>query len=205
MPERTIEDRLRQEYFDLLPEIQKIVWQLETEVRFHTLPTLHQLAHHEKLIIKSRWKDCESAVKALRRRQEGGTFDREQPEKYSILSLPDLAGVRVLVFPRNRLIEVDEELRNYFVRWSPDPVVDRTGTVLAHKYFGFCNNVSSRIPAEYQVVPMLIGLFWEVEHSAMYKPPPKLKEYVESEPMQALRREVESTLLRFEAGFEASH
>ena len=50
---------------------------------------------------------------------------------------------------------------------------------------------------------MLIGLFWEVEHSAMYKPPPPLKGKADSEPMQMLRKDVEDVLLRFETEFES--
>jgi hypothetical protein len=45
MPERTPEDRLREEYFDLLPEIRKVTENPEAEVRYRTL--------------KSRIKECE--------------------------------------------------------------------------------------------------------------------------------------------------
>ena len=100
MDERTVEDRLREEYFDLLPEVRQVTWQIETEIRYHTLSVFHGLAHSEQLIIKSRVKECESALQSLRRRQEGGTFDTDKPDDYSLLHLPDLAGVRVLVFPR---------------------------------------------------------------------------------------------------------
>jgi hypothetical protein len=203
MPERTIEDRLREEYFDLLPEIRRVAWQIETEIRYRTLPILQNLKHYEQLIVKSRVKDCESALKSLRRRQEGGTFDQERHEDYSILNLPDLAGVRALVFPRSKLDAVDEALKGGFKDWAPDPVLNMGETVLARKYSGHIPAVSSKVRAEYQVVPMLIGLFWEVEHSALYKPASLLKGKAESEPMQSLRKDVESVLLRFEAEFES--
>jgi hypothetical protein len=74
--------------------------------------------------------------------------------------------------------------------------------VLAPKYSGKCPDTSSRIQAEYQVVPMLIGLFWEVEHSAIYKPAPALKGKAESEPMKNLNAGVIDALSRFEAEFE---
>lgn len=202
MPERTIEDRLREEYFDLLPDIRRVVWQLEAEIRYHTLPILHNLKPYEQLVVKSRVKECESALKSLRRRQEGGTFDPEKPGDYSVLHLPDLAGVRVLVFPRNRLIEVDNALRSLFTEWTSDPVLDDRGAVLAPKYSGKCPDVSPTIRAEYQVVPMLIGLFWDVEHSAIYKPAPALKGKVESEPMKNLNAGVVRALSNFEAEFE---
>jgi hypothetical protein len=175
MHPRTIEDCLREEYFDLLPEIRRVVWHLETEIRFHTLPILRILTSHEQLVVKSRVKECESAIRTLQRQQEGRTFDPDHPEKYSMLNLPDMAGVRVLVFPHERLVGVDNALRSCFADWTPDPVLDEGGAVLARTYFGHCPEVSHRLRAEYQVVPMLVGYFWEVEHSALYKPDPSLR------------------------------
>jgi hypothetical protein len=72
---RTIEDRLREEYFQLLPEIRRVAGQLESQINYHLLPIANALEPHEQLIVKSRIKECESAVDALRRRiQEGGIF-----------------------------------------------------------------------------------------------------------------------------------
>ncbi|HEY1808316.1 MAG TPA: hypothetical protein VGG42_07120 [Acidobacteriaceae bacterium] len=202
MPGRNIEDILREEYFSLLPEIRRVAWQLETEIRYFTLPVLQKLNHYEQLVVRSRVKDCESAIKSLRRRQEGRVFDPLRPTAYSLLSLPDLAGVRVLIFPRARLMEADRLLADRFTAWIPDPVPDEAGITLAPKYSGYCADVSARIRAEYQVVPMLIGLFWEVEHSAMYKPSPSLVGMANSREMKLLKSEVEFALSRFEAVFE---
>jgi ppGpp synthetase/RelA/SpoT-type nucleotidyltranferase len=204
MPDRAIKDRLREEYFDLLPEIRRVVWQLETEIRYRTLSILHHLKPYEQLIVKSRVKDCESAVKALQRRQEGRIFDPERPGDYSVLHLPDLAGVRILVFPRDRLIEADQTLRSSdsFKNWASNPVMDANGDILAPKYYGYCDDASRKIRGEYQIVPMLIGYFWEVEHSAMYKPSQSLTGIVKSKEMQKLRSDVEKSLLRFEDEFE---
>jgi ppGpp synthetase/RelA/SpoT-type nucleotidyltranferase len=205
MPGRTIEDRLREEYFDLLPDIRRVGLQLEAEIKYHTLPILQKLTEYEQLVVRSRVKDCESAIKALRRRQEGRTFDPDKPEEYSVLNLPDLAGARVLVFPQIRLIEIDDLLRgrDSFTRWASDPVKDGDGTVLALKYNGYFEKVSEKVRAEYQVVPMLIGLFWEVEHSAIYKPALSLKGIAESEEIKKLKTDVERALSHFEAGFES--
>lgn len=205
MPERTIEDRLREEYFDLLPEIRRVVWQLETEIRFLTLPILHDLEAHEQLLVKSRVKDCESALKTIARdagkrdedrRSEGRKFDPERPADYSMLNLPDLAGVRILVFPNSRLIEVDESLRSRFGHWTSKPVKDDSGSILAPKYHGYCEDARTKVRGEYQIVPMLLGLFWEVEHSAMYK----FRAVANSKEMRDRRADVEGALSRFEAG-----
>ncbi len=45
-----------------------------------------------------------------------------------------------------------------------------------HKYFGHLPEPEiSEISCEVQIVPMLIGLFWQVEHSTLYKPSPRIK------------------------------
>ncbi|MGA2250047.1 hypothetical protein [Terracidiphilus sp.] len=192
-----ITSRLRQEYLDLLPEIRRVLAQVETEIRFYTLPVLHSLNPYEKLVIQARVKECESAVESLRNDQEGKIFDPERGEDYSLRNLPDLAGVRILAFPDSRLIEVDNVLREHFPGWLSKPVQNENGSNLAPKYFGYRNKVSQRVRGEYQIVPMLLGLFWEVEHAAMYK----FKPIANSKEMRGLRADVESALFRFEKRF----
>ena len=165
--ERTVEDRLREEYFDLLPEIHRVADRLEAEIRYLMLPISGGLERHERLAVKCRVKSCESALEKLRAHQEMGTFRRSRPEIYTLTSLNDLAGVRVLAFPRSRLAEVNRLLRKEFHTWTSDPVEDE-GEVQAFKYYGY-SQASDKVKGEYQVVSMLTGLFWEVEHSAIYK------------------------------------
>jgi len=51
---------------------------------------------------------------------------------------------------------------------------------------------------------MLTGLFWEVEHSAMYKPASSLKGVTRSIGMNQRYKEVLKALKAFEHEFEAS-
>ena len=74
----------------------------------------------------------------------------------------------------------------------------------ASTYYGFCSEASQKVKGEYQIVPMLTGLFWEVEHSAMYKPASSLKGVTRSPEMQQRYREVLNALKAFEEEFEAS-
>ena len=205
MAERSIEDRLREEYFDLLPDIRRVAENVETEVRHCLLPILRNLDDHEQVNVTSRIKACDSALDALSRRQEGNAFDRDRPELYTLTSLNDLAGIRVLAFPRSRLAEIDEKLRKRFPDWVSDPVpgIDETAEPLAFKYSGFCD-VSSKIRGELQIVSMLIGLFWEIEHSAIYKPTPRLKRTVNSPRVQERVYDVYGALRSFEDVFETS-
>ena len=52
MDERSVEDRLREEYFGLLPNIRRVAEQLETEVRYRVLPVSLKLDGHERLVVK---------------------------------------------------------------------------------------------------------------------------------------------------------
>lgn len=202
MTERRVEDWLRQEYFDLLPQLRRITDELETEVKYHLLPISREIDKYERLVVTSRVKECESALDALRRRQEGGAFDPDRRDSYSIVSLPDLAGVRVLAFPRNRWEEADRLLHPHF-GWISDPVpADEDSSVpLAFKYHGYLP-VSRKVQAELQIVPMLTGLFWEIEHSTIYKPSPLLKGVAGSPQMRQRTTEILRAFRNFEEELE---
>ncbi len=201
--DRTVEDRLRAEYFELLPEARLVLEYLETEVKHNLLPVTLSLKPYERLLVTSRLKECESAVDALRRRQEGGMFDPDQVEVYSLTALNDFAGVRVMAFPAARVHEADTVLRKTYPDWISDsvPGLDPTEPPMALKYHGLCHS-SRRVQGEFQIVPLLTGLFWEVEHSAIYKPAPSLKGVDRSLAMQQRTQEVLRALCAFEREFE---
>lgn len=211
MPERTIEDRLREEYFDLLIDLHRVAEELEAKIRFQLLPVSRMLERHEQLVVRSRVKGCGSALDSLRRRQEGGIFDaeRENPYSgerlYSLLELRDLVGVRVLAFPRSRLAEIDEELRLCFAGWTHDPVrgeAENAENLVDFKYYGRGLEANRKIPCEYQVVSTLTGLFWEVEHAAIYKPSLSLKGVEHPLAMRERTQDVHGALRAFEEEFE---
>lgn len=89
MVERTVEDRLREEYFDLLPEIQRVLDHLEAEVKYRLLPVRRKLDKFERVAVSSRTKDCQSAVESLRRRQQGAIFYPDSVQPYSLANLKD--------------------------------------------------------------------------------------------------------------------
>jgi hypothetical protein len=170
MTQRTVEDRLREEYFLLSSEIRRVLHQLQTDVAYLLLPVTLDLKHHERIHVEARAKECDSAINALRRREEARQFDEDASTSYTLTNLPDLAALRILVFPKSRLEDVHAIVRAKYAEWTSDPV--KTGTpprFRAWKYHGFCST-SSRVRAELQLVPMLTGLFWQIEHDAFYKP-----------------------------------
>ncbi|HEV7241610.1 MAG TPA: hypothetical protein VGQ36_20425 [Thermoanaerobaculia bacterium] len=200
---RSVEDKLRAEYFELLADIRLAVLETETRVRSHLLGVSLNLKQYERLLVTSRVKECNSAVDALRRRQPFGIFDEDRPDDYSLTQLRDLAGIRVMAFPRQRIDDAHAALLEILSLWTADPVpgVDGASVPLARKYFGTWTP-HTRITAEIQIVGLLIGSFWEVEHSAIYKPDPNLRGVVESEKVMQPRNDVLAALQAFELAFE---
>jgi len=174
---RTVEDWLRAEYFELVPEMHRTLVALDCEVRHNLLPLTLSLEQHEQIRIVSRLKDCGSAVDALRRRQEARDFNPQKLETYSLFTLRDLVGIRILVFPSQRMEQVHSALLPILSAWSSDPVpgIEPADAPIALKYFGRSEASGTKITAEIQIVSSLVGSFWEVEHSALYKTRPDLQ------------------------------
>jgi hypothetical protein len=153
---------------------------------------------YERLDVTARVKDCESAIRKLRGTHEGATFDAGRPYLYNLAKLNDLAGVRVLVFPRGRIKQADLILRGAFTSFEPDHIHENE-ELLALKYRGFS---SRKIKGEYQIMPILNGRFWDVEHSAMYKPDARLRGVGDHPALVERRAEVHQAIRTFEEQFE---
>ena len=199
---RTVEDLLRAEYFEILPDIRRALLETETRVRAALLDLSLKLEPFERVVIASRVKECESAINSLRRRQPLGLFDSEKAAEYSLSALRDLAAVRVMAFPQGRVEAAHATLKPILSNWTSDPIpaVDDSELPLAHKYFGKWSPVV-QITAEIQIVSLLIGLFWEVEHAAIYKPTPSLHG-VRTDVVVQRRDEVLAALKSFGSEFE---
>lgn len=201
---RTVRDRLRAEYFDLVPGMQRTLVALEADVRHLLLPVMIGLNRYEQMRIVSRLKECESAVDALRRRQEARDFAPERAETYTLTALRDLVGVRVLVFPSSRIEQARSALQPLLADWSDDPVpaIDSSDSPIALKFYGRSASAATSITAEIQIVSSLIGSFWDVEHAAVYKTSPNLQGVMASPSMSGRYRAVLAALREFENEFE---
>ena len=199
---RLVEDLLRAEYFGLVASMQRTLTALETEVNYLLLPSRLKLDPYARILVRGRVKDCESAVDSLRRRQEGGTFDASQPGKYSMTALPDLVGVRILTFPQACFEQASEIVTNRIPEWTSDhiPAEEPSAPPIALKFHGFWHR-DDRFRSEIQIVSLLIGLFWEVEHSAIYKPAPNLRGVSKSLAMKSRTAAVLASLRAFEQEF----
>jgi ppGpp synthetase/RelA/SpoT-type nucleotidyltranferase len=199
---RLVEDLLRAEYFGLLARMQRTLTALQTEVNYLLLPSQLKLNSYARILVRGRVKDCESAVDSLRRRQEGGTFDSSQPDKYTLTALPDLVGIRILTFPQPCFDEASEIVTKRIPDWVSDHIEadDPSARPIALKFHGLWHQ-DDPFRSEIQIVSLLIGLFWEVEHSAIYKPAPNLRGVARSLAMKSRTVAVLASLRAFEQEF----
>jgi ppGpp synthetase/RelA/SpoT-type nucleotidyltranferase len=184
--------------------MQRTLTALLTEVNHVLLPAILELDGHEQIIVKGRVKESESAVESLRRRQQSRSF-ADDDETYTLTALPDLIGIRVLAFPQRRLQDARSilEAEPRLSGWKADHISGRDSTQppIALKYHGTWR-ASDSFRSELQIVPLLIGLFWEVEHSALYKPAPQLLGLARSIEMQDRNNAVVAALQEFEREFD---
>lgn len=171
--EKKIEDELRENYLTLLPLMRRMEFLLESQIRWHLKSVIYDLESYQRIEIRSRIKDCDRAISSLRRRREG-IFDPEQ--KYSLVELKDLVGFRILVFPEGLISTVNKIITENFSSLKSDPILKKGNPkdIIALKYHGFINE-DDKFQSEIQIVSMLIGLFWEVEHFTLYKQDPSFK------------------------------
>jgi len=109
----------------------------------------------------------------------------------------------VLCFPRRRLNEAHGVVLEGLPSRTADHIYDEDDSQepIAFKYYGNCSS-TSRFQAEVQIVPMLIGLFWQIEHSTIDKPSPQLKAIAQSLEMRQRKGDVLQALRSFEDEFE---
>ncbi len=199
--DREIRNNLRDEYFRLLPNIRKILEEMEATISYALVSIKKKLKNHEHIELQSRVKDCESAINALR--PPGGKFSPAKAGEYSLVKLEDLAGVRVLVFPRRLIEEVDQQISMSLPGWTHKPIKrdNASEEILVNKYFGHIDT-KNEIYGEYQIAPMLLGLFWQVEHAVLYKPSSILKGIETDFLIQAKREAIYTAFDEFEKRFE---
>lgn len=70
---------------------------------------------------------------------------------------------------------------------------------MVFKYYGYCSP-NSALLSELQIAPALVGLFWDVEHAAIYKPSPQFKGVLAG--MEEHTVNVYKVLADFETEFE---
>lgn len=71
MNKLTTEDRLRQEYFELLPELLKIQQLMEAKIKWYLKGMIYNFdKKYQRIEVVSRIKDCDSAIETLKRKQK---------------------------------------------------------------------------------------------------------------------------------------
>ena len=191
-------NRLRQDYFELKAAMCREQRQLASDARCFLKELEYSLNEHERIEIESRIKDCDSAIDSLKRKEACGR-DFVDGVSYSFRQLKDMVGLRILAFPTSVMVAANEIVMKRFGDWQPDH--KKHGAMQVYKYYGVLG--VEKIPCEIQVVSMLTGKFWDVEHSALYKPAPGFKGAINANfEIRDLYKEVMNKLAEFETAFE---
>lgn len=198
--EKSIINTLRDEYYNILPSLEAANTQINLEISCLLKVIICDLKPHQRIRVITRIKECESAINALRRRKESRTF--ESNGDYSLKTLPDLVGARILYFSNDIRTEIDTKLKNHFKGWAENPIkikVSENNSIDIMKYYGKFDKYEFN--SEYQIVPMLISSFWDIEHALLYKPHPNHKSIKNSVFMKVKYNKVIKSLYEFEAEF----
>ncbi len=195
-----VESRLQLEYLKVASALYKAKEYIEIEIK-HTIKTqLLEAVHANKILISSRVKDCNSAITALKKKEEGRVF--RDGRQYSITQLNDLIGLRISVFPLTLLELVQSPLLSYLENNFEQPFQTDHTTIEnydIYKYRGI-HNQFSEFNCEIQLIPMLISKFWDTEHDVFYKPASPH----DAPPMKEAYDAVIKSLYSFEKTYEES-
>lgn len=197
MMERNLGDKLREEYANLRPIANRRYTRLFARVSHVLEERFTDRRPHEIIHVVGRVKECESALSRVLRNQEGRLLDPAREAEYSLTTLVDLIGLRVLVFPRDLLESVNEHLRAEFPDWNEDHYTGAlvNGQPLVYKYSSV---VAPGVSAEYQVLSPLLDGFWNVEHAVLYKPQDDIRDLVDDPRMKDSYLDVLRSLVGFE-------
>lgn len=190
--------KLRQEYYDLLLKMEALNKKLKLEILCALKELIVGLKPYQRIDVVSRIKECESAIRALQRRRdnEGNVFDENN--NCSLTGLHDLVGARIFYFPLELKDEIKKLLNKKFKFWEYDPI--KIGNEEIPKFYGKIGG--HELDAEYQIVPMLVGAFWDIEHSLYYKPHPQYKNIKDSLFLKDSYNNAIKALYEFEKKFE---
>lgn len=203
----TDEARLKHEYEELLPKMKKLQSLLDASLRWYLKDEMVSLTHSERIDISSRFKNCESAINKLKRilrnKKEGESKSSIDPNHYySLTKLKDLVGIRISVFPASKVKIFRQLIADKFADWQED-VDPKHSEISFYKFHGLLPHPEyNDIKCEIQIVPMLIGKFWDVEHFMLYKPKPADKNASEHAQMAHIKEDIYGKFKEFEECFE---
>ena len=146
------------EYSNKIEKFKKIEEKLYFEVCHFLSDDKYNLNEFQHIEITSRIKSYSSAEKKLRNQLELTAHD-----KSSIFDLDDIIGIRISVFPLTLLRNIEKKLDEKFKSWKKEKSCHGRYSVYKHR------SNYEKANCEIQLVPMLVGKFWDVEHSVIYK------------------------------------
>lgn len=202
MSQRLVEDLLHDEYYKILPNLNLARVNLEINIKHIFLSIINDLQSFERIEFHSRVKNVESAIEKLKSKQDGKMFIQDPSNKYSLLELRDLVGIRILFFPYSLEKRILNCIQKKYSLWEKDFVTkfNSESEIMIYKYFGKIEAIEG-LTCELQIMPLLFSRFLDVEHDVIYKPDPKYKGIERSLEMRKQKTKVLDQLKEFEMQF----
>lgn len=159
---------LRSEYDNQINKMNGLLDYYKTEIEYLIRELKLNCKKFEKIEFSSRIKTFESCITKLKKKNEANVLTEEA----KLSEVKDLIGIRMLVFP-NDYIEVIKRLimrkHNKFTIEEIDE--DKKKECDFIKFFVYFNiEKFNHILVEIQILPYLLGKYWDIEHSLIYKP-----------------------------------
>ena len=156
-----IEKWIQEEYKNLRPALNKLRKKVKKEIRTCLSDFTQSLEPWQRIEIRSRIKECNSAIDSLRKRNF-----------HTLNDLVDLVGIRIVVFPASLAEKVEGVLIDYFKTLVPDHYFYAKNEIAFRKYNGLTDD-TTKIKCEIQIMPEILYSLVEVEHDFFYKVPDK--------------------------------
>lgn len=200
---KDLESNIRKSYHELLPVLKKIESLLVSKVQWYLRSEKFNLKEYERISVESRIKSCDSSLEKLVKKypapgQEGSNIRRyiNTSNDFSLDKLSDLVGIRILVFPSSKILRIQKIISREF-SWKLDPEFFAFGSQFQGRLRG-----CKKIGCEIQIIPMLIGKFWDVEHFVRYKPHPSYRFRIKNDTeINDLSKDIYELLENFQVRF----
>jgi len=182
-----IENEIRKEYQEKQLQYGKLLEYGKDSINSLLKEIKLGLKGFEKIEIDARIKTLPKCINKLKKDNEGKMLGQHA----SLNALNDIVGVRVAVFPNNRMDDVCSKMKESFPECKEKNEKGR-----CHKfYIEFDLGLSYKI-IEVQVLPSLLSAYWDIEHDLIYKPTDIVFGKLQEEMLNKLDDEVEEFIIK---------
>ncbi|MBU3955132.1 hypothetical protein KJ633_01590 [bacterium] len=165
-PENNVINLLRGEYDSNKEKYYKLLSHSKTTVKNILKNLIINSKAFEQIEVVGRIKTFERCIAKLKKAKEANYLDDE----VKLAEITDIIGIRILTFPNKYIEKIIEIIKKDIVGYKISKEdnkeeIDFYKTYITSTLTGFEN-----IQVEIQILPYLLGKYWDIEHELIYKP-----------------------------------